>query len=590
MPESGLRRYALKKWLTSSEIFSNRTSVAVVLLILARFGFSIGHPMTMNVLDALLATSALVFITGLFLPTGQLKLAQRVKRDPWIMVFSLIFATVLLILAVQLVLKSLDAERIVRNGVVAVTMYSGLVSFRILLASLGGWVMQRFPPAAALPVTFGIVIVIGTGLLLLPQANNGGVTVIDSSFTATSATCVTGLIVKNTGADFTFFGQAVILLMIQIGGLGLMTFVAFFALFLGQNISLRESYRITRMMDSDFVSDLKKVLASIVVWTLTIEAVGAFVLFTIWRSIRPTWSIVETLWQSVFHSVSAFCNAGFSLNANNLEGFAGSPATCTVIGSLIVLGGLGFAVLTAVGAISLHRMRTGRKLNLPVQTRFVLLITGSLILLAFVLFLAIEWNNTLAGMSIGEKLANAFLQAVTPRTAGFNTVPTSSLMPGIRWLFIMLMFVGASPGGTGGGVKTTTVGLLFIGVISLFRRRRQPEMWKHHVPYFDVQRASAVFLLGITIFAVSACMLLLVEMGKPSALPYSPIDYVFESMSAFGTVGLSTGVTKALSTTGRFIIILTMFIGRTGPAMLAAATGRSRPLRYKYPEARITIG
>jgi len=590
MPESGLRRYALKKWLTRSEIFSNRTSVAVVLLILARFGFSIGHPMALNVLDALLATSALMFITGLFLPTAQLTFSQKLKKDPWIMVFSLMFTVVLLVLAVQLVLKSLEAERIVRNGIITVALYSGLVSFRILLSSLGGWVMQRFPPATALPVTFGIVIVIGTGLLLLPQANNGGVTVIDSSFTATSATCVTGLIVKNTGADFTFFGQAVILLMIQIGGLGLMTFVAFFALFLGQNISMRESFSITRMMDSDFVSDLKKVLASIVVWTLTIEAVGAFLLFTIWRSIRPTWSIVETLWQSVFHSVSAFCNAGFSLYQNNLVDFADSPATCMVIGSLIVLGGLGFAVLTAVGAVSLHRMRTGRKLNLPVQTRFVLLITGSLILLAFVLFLAVEWNNTLVNMSVGEKLANAFLEAVTPRTAGFNTVPTSNLMPGIRWLFIMLMFIGASPGGTGGGVKTTTVGLLFIGVISLFRRRRQPEMWKHHIPYFDVQRASAVFLLGITIFAVSTFMLLLVEMGEPSAQTYSPLDYVFESMSAFGTVGLSTGVTGALSTTGRFIIILTMFIGRTGPAMLAAATGRSRPLRYKYPEARITIG
>ena len=193
-------------------------------------------------------------------------------------------------------------------------------------------------------------------------------------------------------------------------------------------------------------------------------------------------------------------------------------------------------------------------------------------------------------MSVGEKLANSFLEAVTPRTAGFNTVQTSSLMPMIRWLFIILMFVGASPGGTGGGVKTTTVGLLFIGVISLFRRRRQPEMWKHHIPYFDVQRASAVFLLGITVFALSSCMLLLVEMGGSSEQAYSPTDYLFESMSAFGTVGLSTGVTEALSTTGRFIIILTMFIGRTGPAMLAAATGRSRPLRYKYPEARITIG
>ncbi len=474
--------------------------------------------------------------------------------------------------------------------VITLTIYSALVSFRIMLAGLGVWVVSTFTPAAILPVTFGLVILAGSFLLLLPEANNGGVSAIDSTFTATSATCVTGLIVRNTGADFTFFGQAVILLMIQIGGLGLMTFVAFFALFLGQNISLRESLSMTRIMDSEFVSDLKKVLASIVGWTLIIEAAGAFILFSTWRPLRPEWTILQAIWQSVFHSVSAFCNAGFSLNATNLEGFAGSPTTCFTVGTLIVLGGLGFAVLTTIGAVSLHRIRTGRKLNLPVHSRLVLLVTGILILGAFVFFLASEWDNALKGMDIGEKIANSYLEAVTPRTAGFNTVPTASLLPAVRWLFIILMFIGASPGGTGGGVKTSTVGLLFVGVISLFRRRRLPEMWKHHIPYFDVQRASVVFLLGILVFAGSSCLLLLVEASGSEGGGFTAFDYVFEAASAFGTVGLSTGVTGDLSTTGRIIIILTMFLGRTGPASLAAATARSRPLRYKYPEARITIG
>jgi trk system potassium uptake protein TrkH len=474
--------------------------------------------------------------------------------------------------------------------VITLTVFSALVSIRIILAGLGTWVVGSFNPAAILPVTFGLVILAGSVLLLLPEANNGDISVIDSTFTATSATCVTGLVVRNTGTDFTFFGQAVILLMIQIGGLGLMTFVAFFALFLGQNISLRESLSMTRIMDSEFVSDLKKVLASIVGWTLTIEAAGAFILFSTWRQLRPEWTILQTLWQSIFHSISSFCNAGFSLNKTNLEGFADSPATCFTVGTLIVLGGLGFAVLTSIGAVSIHRIRTGRKRILPVHSRLVLLVTGILILGTFVFFLASEWDNTLKGMDFGQKIANSFLEAVTPRTAGFNTVPTSSLLPAVRWVFIILMFIGASPGGTGGGVKTSTVGLLFVSVISLFRRRRLPEMWKHHIPYFDVQRASVVFLLGILVFAGSSCLLLMVETDGSAEEGFTASDYVFEAASAFGTVGLSTGVTEDLSTTGRIIIILTMFLGRTGPASLAAATGRSRPLRYKYPEARITIG
>jgi trk system potassium uptake protein TrkH len=260
------------------------------------------------------------------------------------------------------------------------------------------------------------------------------------------------------------------------------------------------------------------------------------------------------------------------------------------VGTLIVLGGLGFAVLTAIGAVSIHRIRTGRKMSLPVHTRLVLLVTGILIVGTFLFFLVSEWDNSLQGMDLGEKLSNSYLEAVTPRTAGFNTVPTSELLPAVRWLFIVLMFIGASPGGTGGGVKTSTVGLLFVGVISLFRRRRLPEMWKHHIPYFDVQRASVVFLLGILVFAGSSMLLLMVEGGGSEGAGHMTSDYLFETASAFGTVGLSTGVTGDLSTTGRIIIILTMFLGRTGPASLAAATGRSRPLRYRYPEARITIG
>jgi trk system potassium uptake protein TrkH len=299
------------------------------------------------------------------------------------------------------------------------------------------------------------------------------------------------------------------------------------------------------------------------------------------------WSTGETIWQAVFHSVSAFCNAGFSLNGTNLEGFRGSPATSIIIGSLIVMGGLGFMLLTVLGRNWLQRMKTGRRTSLPVQVRFVLLITGILIVLGWGFFLSAEWNNTLDGMSLWEKLGNSFLQGVTPRTAGFNTVPTASLLPQVKWFFVMLMFIGASPGGTGGGVKTTTIGLLFLSLRSLLQKRQHPEIWKRHIPTFDLQRAGAILVVGMAAFCLSSIMLIMTEHSSGN---FSEMDYIFESMSAFGTVGLSTGVTSFLSTAGKWIIIVTMFIGRTAPATLAVATTRVRTSRYSYPESRITIG
>lgn len=509
------------------------------------------------------------------------------RRTSWFLVMnSLLLSGVLLHFVAGL--AGWNARWLPEPGVTA-SVYAFLMAGRVILRAIIR-LAGRLNPALVLPASFLITILLGALLLMHPKATPDGYTITftDAFFTSASATCVTGLSVIDTETGFTGFGQFIILLLIQTGGLGIMTFAAFFALSLGKNLSLRDAFSLSRLMDSDFISDLRQIILSIIVWTLVIEIVGALLLMSTWRGLRPQWSTGELIWQSVFHSVSAFCNAGFSLNSNSLEGFSGSPATSVIIGSLIVLGGMGFGVLTAIAMRWVGFVRTGRRMRLPLQARFVCLMTFVLIVLAFAAFLSLEWNNTLRGMNLEDRLANSFLQAVTPRTAGFNTVPTASLLPQVRWLFILLMFVGASPGGTGGGVKTTALGLMLLSTRSLITGRLNPEIWKRRIPNFDLRRAGAIFTIGFVVFSASAFALLLSE--KASIGPREPMEYVFESMSAFGTVGLSTGVTPGLTTLGRWIVIITMFIGRTVPATLAAATFRVDSSKYLYPEARITIG
>lgn len=561
---------------------SNYNTVAIIVLVLARYLFRFSNILVVDCLQGVMLFEALAFLVAILSTTRGW---NDVKRRPWQIILSVIFlAGTFTALINGETTGNIHAWSItwVTNGYLAAMAFIMIFSGLIKLAG-------NISPALILSSSFMMVILFGAALLMTPRATTEGISVVDALFTSTSATCVTGLIVVDTGTDFTFIGQVIILLLIQVGGLGLMTFAAFFAMSFGRQMGLAGAANLSRLMDSEFTNDLKHILLSILIWTLTIEVVGALLLYNTWSGMEIAgWSTGHTIWQAVFHSISAFCNAGFSLNPDNIECFAHSPATAMTIGTLIVLGGLGFMLLTTLGKHWVLRMRTGRKRVLPVQTRFVLLITAILIVLAFSLFLLLEWNNTLQGMSIIEKLANSYLQAVTPRTAGFNTVPTSSLLAPVKWFFLLLMFVGASPGGTGGGVKTTTIGLLILSIRSLIRRRKSPEIWRREIPNFDLQRAGAILLVGMITFSVSSFLLLMSETNGEGN--FSSMDYIFESMSAFGTVGLSTGVTEYLSAAGKWIIIITMFIGRTAPATLAAATSRVQTSLYRYPEARITIG
>jgi trk system potassium uptake protein TrkH len=561
------------------------TASVCLALVVGRFGFALDR----SLVDPALAVIAAVYLLAVLVPDGR-SLRERLVSDRWMSLFLGILVLGVAAAGLSAVLGTLDGGGATRLALGMVISQTILISIRILLWWLGSAIISTLPAWAILPVTIAAVIGGGAALLMLPAASNGGISAVDAFFTSTSATCVTGLSVMDISSRLTQFGQVVVLLLIQVGGLGLMSFVAFFALFLGHSVGLGESVSLSRAMDSEFLSDLRRMLASIMAWTFTIEASGALVLYTTWRSLMPGQTALHTAWLSVFHSISAFCNAGLSLFPDNLEGFSTSPATCFTFGILIVMGGLGFGVLTSMAAWSIQRLRGRRDQRPPIQARLALTVTAALLAVAMLAFLALEWDRNLGSLSIVDRIANAFLGAATPRTAGFDTIPMQVIHPFLQWMFVALMFIGASPGGTGGGVKTTTLGLFAAGFLSLVRQRPEPELWHRRIPGYDLQRAAALTLAAALVCVASSLFLTVSESGSISSGARGIFEYVFESVSAFGTVGLSLGVTPELTTAGRWAIILTMFLGRVGPAALAAVTARPRVLRYSFPEGRISIG
>lgn len=554
-------------------------SLAAPLLLFARHGAGLAETWSTHAFAAIL----LLHLASILLPDGR-TLWSRLADDHWVTLFLALAIAVLTIVAVSA--GSLP-ERI--HGIRVVIQTSVvIIAARILIQHMGAFLTAHVHVWAILPISFAVIILTGTGLLLLPAASSG-IGPLEALFTATSAVCVTGLTVVDTGTVFTQFGQAVILSLIQVGGLGLMSFFAFFALFMGHTVGLGQSLSITRAVDAEFTSNVRKAIGSIIGWTFTVEATGAILLYTAWRPVMTGLDTTGLVWQSVFHSVSAFCNAGFSLFSDNLGSFREMPSICLTISGLIVAGGIGFAVLTALVTAFLSTLRGKRHNRLDVHARLVVLATTALILGGTAFVLAVEWDGALGGMSFPVKISNALLCSITPRTAGFETIPMLALHPATRWVFVALMFIGASPGGTGGGVKTTTVGLLAAAGVSLLRRRPRPELWHRMVPLHDLQRAGYLFFACLVFCTASSTALLLSETVRGDG-GRGPDEYVFESVSAFGTVGLSTGVTGDLTTPGRWIIILTMFAGRVGPSVLAALTIMPRTMAYSLPEGRIGIG
>lgn len=458
-------------------------------------------------------------------------------------------------------------------------------------------------PTRTLIASFIVLILSGAGLLMLPAASAPGrenVSFVDALFTATSATCVTGLIVKDTGQDFSIMGQGVILTLIQLGGLGIVVFGAVFALLLGQALSVRERVAMQDLLSASTISRIGNMITFIFVATIFIEALGAVSLLGMWSS------DTEHRWFcSVFHSISAFCNAGFSLSDTSFIDYHRNWRIFVVICPLIIMGGLGFSVLYDLANIAVDRVKRFFKKRfdkryrfamespkrMRLQTKVVLMVSGLLIILgAGAIFIferyaaGIEANPH---VSVVDETLDALFQSITARTAGFNTVDISEMAPSSRFILILLMFVGGSPGSTAGGIKTVTLAVVLMTAVAALRRRHEVEMFRRSVRIAVVGRAITITLLFIFVLFSVTLVLSVTENSNG----FTMSDIIFEASSALGTVGLSTGITPFLTTAGKMIIIATMLVGRLGPlTLLAALTFNLKPARYDYPDEAVIVG
>ncbi len=444
---------------------------------------------------------------------------------------------------------------------------------------------MRASPAFVLLTSFAILILIGAALLALPFSVNGErLSLIDALFTATSAACVTGLIVVDTGTKFTLFGQIVILSLIQIGGLGIITFSTFFALIMGQKLSLSQRDMIVTSVGKSERFDIYSIIKRIVLYTVSIEIIGMLLLLIAWR---PRFGWKDGFYHSLFHSVSAFCNAGFSTFSNSLMSFKGDVLTNIVVMILIICGGIGFLVLIDIENLIRYRKRVS------LHTRLVLYVTITLIIAGTILFFVFENSNAMQGMTLKEKALVSLFHSITPRTAGFNTIDVGLLSNSALFMTIILMFIGGAPGGTAGGVKTSVVGVLFAMAKSRIWGRAQTEIHSRTIPEKVINEAVSVFVIAIIVLAAATLILQVTELGHTQHWnsKWHYIDLEFEATSAFATVGLTTGITPMLTWGGKIMIIFLMFIGRLGPLTIAFVVSRRKDVRtYKYAEEPVIIG
>ncbi len=430
-----------------------------------------------------------------------------------------------------------------------------------------------------------IVDLLGTMLLSLPVSSTGRVVpLIDALFTATSALCVTGLTTVDIGTTFTLFGQTVIMALMEIGGLGVMTFSVVFFLFLGRGFSTRGRWIITESFASSPHRHMKGLLKLIFLFTLSIQIVGALLLFVQWRGEMPAG---PAIYAGLFHSISAFCNAGIALFPTSFVTWRGSILLNATICSLIVIGGIGFPVIYELYS-RIRNLRAGKRTTLSLHSRIVLTMTLILIVAGALLVFLLERNHQMASLGIGEQVLASIFQSITARTAGFNTLDIGSLTLATLFILIILMFVGASPGSCGGGIKTTSLGVLVAILNDRIRGRHSASLFKRTIPNETVSKSLSIFILAVIVLTAGLIVLLITQ---PELVREDFLAYLFESVSAFGTVGLSMGVTSSLNVIGKITIIAIMLLGRVGLLTVAyVVTSRRIVDTYRYTPEKVMIG
>lgn len=456
-------------------------------------------------------------------------------------------------------------------------------------------------PAVLLVGSFVLLIAAGTILLMLPVCRNPQgqapphiTPFMAALYTSTSACCVTGLVVVDTASYWSRIGQCCILFLIQVGGLGIMTFGGLFSLISGRAMQVREGVLLKELLEADQLNSVFAMIRAILVYTFGAELIGAALLWGLW----PELPVADRLFYCLFHSVAAFCNAGFALTPENRNflGYGLRWEVWLVIAGLVIVGGIGFGVLRDLSKVIWQKLRQGRRpvfiksprnpARLSLSTVIVLWTTALLLVGGTLGIYLLEWNGSLGKMSFAEALSGAWFQSVICRTAGFNTVDIAALQPSTKLFCIFLMFIGASPVSTGGGIKTASFALGALSFIAILRGREQVELLGRTIPDSLIKRAFTIVGLSVIIVMTSTMALVIIENQQ-----HLLIDYIFEATSAFATVGLSTGISHKLSQPSMFVIILTMFIGRVGPLTLfIAVAGREVSARYRYPTERVTLG
>ena len=441
---------------------------------------------------------------------------------------------------------------------------------------------RRFNEVQILALGFIIIILVGALILSLPISSRSGKSTnfLDSLFTATSSVCVTGLITLDTGTYWNTFGQSVILFLIEIGGLGFMSLTTFIYIIIGKKITLRDRMIVQEAINVFDIQGIVRMVKGILLFTVIVQGIGAIALGFIFI---PDYGLSKGIFYSIFHSVSAFCNAGFDLigNFNSITGYNTNTLFILVISALVIIGGLGFSTISNI-------YQTRNRKRLSVNTKLVITTTITLLAIGTIAFFFLEYNNpeTLGNMTFKNKLLNAFFSAVTPRTAGFNSISTGGMTDSSKKLTIMLMFIGGSPGSTAGGIKTTTIGLIILTIICVIKGRDDTEAFGRRFSKEIVYKAFTLFAIAIGIVFVVTFILVIAEQGEDF------IDLLYEATSAFGTAGITTGVTQRLDVIGKIVIIISMYIGRVGPLTIifALTKKKKKKISYKYPEGKLLIG
>lgn len=446
----------------------------------------------------------------------------------------------------------------------------------------------KIGPSGLLALSFIFIILSGAGLLMLPEMTVSGISPIDALFTSASACCVTGLVVVDTALCFTLKGKTIIMLLIQVGGLNIISFATLFATFYRTSAGVKMQSLIKDIVSADKLSNTRGLLRKIFLYSLFIEVAGAYLLYITWPDEMIFKGTGEKIYFSVFHSISAFNNAGFGLFTDNLYDVTVRHAynLQLVISTLIFLGGIGFIVLEDV--FGLRNIRERRRIKwkgLQAHSRIALNTSAILIVSGAVVFYLVERNHSISGYGIYGSIVSSIFQSVTCRTAGFNTVDFAHLGQPILIFMMFLMFIGASPGSTGGGIKTTTFSVILRSAISTIKGKKNVEIVKHTISNDTIGKAYSIALFSISLIFISTFILAITEPNKTF------LALLFEEISAFGTVGLSTGITSTLSFAGKSVIILTMYIGRIGTLTLALAlTKRILYSKYRYSEINVLVG